>query len=71
MEDNSLQNYTDAIGSLGNTAGGILGALNGNKSSAPAPSAAPKSSTNWGVIAAIGGAVILVLVLVVSMGGRR
>lgn len=70
MEDNGLQSYTDAIGSLGSTAGNILGALNGNKSS-PAPSAAPKSSTNWGVIAAIGGAVILVLVLVVSMGGRR
>ena len=69
MEDNSLQNYTDAIGSLGNTAGNILGALGGgNKSSSAPPAAAPKS--NMGLILGIGAAVLGVILLVLVAGRK-
>lgn len=66
---NSLATYTDAIGKLAGSASSVVGALNGgSKAAAPAPAA---SKTNWGLIAGIGGAVVLVLVLVMTMGGRK
>lgn len=65
----NLSDYTDAVGTLGKTASGLLGALNGSKST---PAAKPKSApTNWAVIGGIGAAVLLVLVLVISLGGRK
>ncbi len=66
----NLTDYTDAVGTLGGTASGLLNALKGG-SSAPAPAPAPAPKTNWMLIAGIGGAVLLVLVLVISLGGRK
>jgi len=51
----------------GSTATGLLGALNQSRA-ATAP--APASATNWGLIAGIGAAVIVVLVLVMSLGRK-
>lgn len=68
----NLSDYTDAVGSLGNTASGLLNALNGgSKTPAAAPVAAAPAKTNWVLIGGIGAAVVVVLVLIVSMGGRR
>ena len=51
----------------GSTATGLLGALNRSKAAtAPAPSA----PTNWGLIAGIGAAVVVVLLLVVTLGRK-
>jgi hypothetical protein len=64
-EDYSNGNsFLDYLKFGGQTATGILGAL--NKPKAPTP-----TKTNWGLIAGIGAAVLIVLVLVVSLGGRR
>jgi len=50
----------------GSTATGLLGALNQSRAAtAPAP-----ASTNWGLIAGIGAAVVVVLILVVSLGRK-
>jgi hypothetical protein len=50
----------------GSTATGLLGALQTSKKAT-----APTGTTNWGLIAGIGAAVVLVLVLIVSLGGRK
>ena len=63
-EDYSNGNsFLDYLKFGGDTATGILGAL--NKPKAPKP-----AQTNWGVIAGIAAAVLVVLVLVVSLGRR-
>lgn len=49
----------------GSTATRVLGALNPK---APTPTA---EKTNWGLIAGIGAALLVVVVLIVSLGGRR
>lgn len=51
----------------GSTATGLLGALN-NSRAATAPT--PAGATNWGLIAGIGAAVLVVLVLIVSLGRK-
>jgi len=64
-EDYSNGNsFLDYLKFGGQTATGILGAL--NKPKAPKPT----NNTNWGVIAGIAAAVLVVLVLVVSLGRR-
>jgi len=50
----------------GSTATGLLGALNQSRQAA-APAAKP---TNWGLVAGIGAAVLVVLVLFVSLGRK-
>jgi hypothetical protein len=56
----------DWVNSLGGLATGILGAVRGTpKSSAPPPAAAA-TKPNWTLIGIIGGAVALVLVLVLA-----
>jgi hypothetical protein len=52
----------------GSTATGLLGALKSSRAATAAPTV---GQTNWGLIAGIGAAVVLVLVLVMSLGGRR
>lgn len=69
MPDNTLTNYTDALGKLGGTATGILGALKGGSKSSPAPAAPAK--TNWALIGGIGAAFLLVVVLIMSLGGHK
>lgn len=70
-DDNGLTKYTDAIGNLGNTAGGLIGALTGrNKTPAAAPTPAP-AKTNWTLIGGIGAAVLVVVVLIAVLAGRR
>ena len=48
----------------GSTATGLLGALNQSRAATAPPTAKP---TNWGLIAGIGAAVLVVLVLFVSL----
>jgi hypothetical protein len=67
MEDNGLSNYTDAIGSLGGTAAGILGALKGGNKSAPAAAPASSGSPSWLPIALIGGGVLLVVLVIFGL----
>jgi hypothetical protein len=69
-DGSSLNDWTDTIGKLGGTASGILGALRKPNTPAPAP-AAKSGSTPWGMIAAIGAGVVLLLVVVMSMGSRK
>ncbi len=64
-----MNDLTDTLDSLGGVAGNVLGALNKPKQTTVIQQA-PSSPMNWGVIAAIGGALVLVIVLVVAMGGR-
>ena len=64
-----MNDLTDTLDSLGGVAGNVLGALNKPKQTTVIQQT-PSSPMNWGVIAAIGGVLVLVLVLVVSMGGR-
>ncbi len=73
----NLTDYTDAIGALGGTATGLLGALNRRSSGpsngsdySPAPAPAP-AKTNWVLIGGIGAAVLVVIVLILSVGGRK
>jgi hypothetical protein len=66
-EDYSNGNsFLDYLNSGGKIATGVLGALNKPKATTPKADA-----TNWGLIAGIGAAVLVVLVLIVSLGGRR
>ena len=65
----SLDSWTDRIGKLGGTASGILSALNRPKTTAAAAPAAAPAPANWGMIAAIGGAVLLFVVLLVAFAG--
>lgn len=64
-----LSDYTDAANSLGATAGGIFAALNKGSKTTPAPAPA-KSTTNWGLVAGIAGGVFVLLIIVLSLGGR-
>jgi hypothetical protein len=66
-DGSALNDWTSAIGSLGGTAGGILGALN-----KPKTTVAPKApATNLGMIAAIVvGGLLLVVVLFAVMGRK-
>jgi hypothetical protein len=65
-EDYSNGNsFLDYLNWGGKTATGVLGAL--NKPAAPKPAAGP---TNWTLIAGIGAAVLVVLVLVVTIGRK-
>ena len=68
-DGSTLNGYLDAIGKIGGTTTGILGALRNKPAPAAAPAAAPKSATPWGMIAAIGGGVLLLLI--VLMGSRK
>ena len=52
----------------GSTATGLLGALNQSRAATAAPAAKP---TNWGLIAGIGAAVLVVLVLFVSLEANK
>lgn len=68
MNDNSLSNYLDVAG---NATANILGALNKKKDQTVIQPQAPSpDKTPWGWIAGIGGAVLLVVILVV-VGGRK
>jgi hypothetical protein len=69
-DGSSLNKWTDTIGSLGGTASGLIGAFNKPKTVVQQTGAAP--ATPWGLIAGIGGAVLLlVVVLVVFAGGHK
>jgi hypothetical protein len=66
-EDYSNGNsFLDYLNWGGKTATGVLGALNQQKAAAKPTT----PTTNWALIAGIGAAVLVVLVLVVSLGGR-
>jgi hypothetical protein len=67
-EGSALNNWTDAIGSLGGTASGILGALNKPKQTTVVQQQAP---VNWGMIAAIGGGLLIVVVFLIALTGGR
>lgn len=60
--DPTLMDYLN-FGS--NTATGVLGALNNKPNTV-----VQQGATNWGMIAAIGGGVVLLLVVVLSLGRK-
>ena len=69
-DGSALNNWTDAIGKLGGTASGILGAL--NRPSSPARARAPaQTSPPWGMIAVIGAGVVLLMVVLLSLGSHK
>lgn len=66
----TLNNWTKAVADLGGTASGILGALN-NKPNTPAPAPVQSGKAPWGMIAAIGAGVVLLVVVLLSLGGSN
>lgn len=62
-----MQEWLNGLNSLGTTAGGIIGAIRGDKKPAPVVAARP---TNWKPLLLIGGG-LLVVALVLPMLLRR
>lgn len=64
MENNS-PTLNDYLGTAGNIATGVVGALNKPKT------VKQSSATNWGLIAAIGGGVLVLLIAGMAFMGRK
>jgi hypothetical protein len=66
----TLNDYVGLIGSLGGTAANVYGAVKGKSSAPSAPAPAKSSTPSWQIIAAIGAAVLGVILLVMVAGHK-
>lgn len=70
-DGSALDGWVNGISKLSGSASGILGALGKRNTPAPAAAPAPSSGLSTGMIAAIVGGVVLLVVVLFSMGGSR